>query len=200
MIEIEAEILRGSCTPVFFVGEIIECEIKFKCVSAKNKIKTKKKPQDFLPEQFQDSNLLENKFNKIHISESMFSILSAHSSDLSTPNSSQPQTPLVENKHFFKPTSSQSDEPENDCELTIAWACAQIDSSCFIDESKVILPIDPLRFNTNNESNKLNEGSTSFQPNKDRAGISLFSSKPKILFCNLSLRPNEVKSCIQFST
>ena len=39
MIEIEAEILRGSCMPVYFVGETIECEIKFKCLQLSNKTK-----------------------------------------------------------------------------------------------------------------------------------------------------------------
>lgn len=33
MIEIEAEILRGSCMPVYFVGETIECEIRFRCLA-----------------------------------------------------------------------------------------------------------------------------------------------------------------------
>lgn len=52
-----------------------------------------------------------------------------------------------------------------------------------------------LQYNNNND-NKDNQ--TSFQPNKDRVGISVFSSKPKILFCNVSLRPNETKSCWNF--
>lgn len=38
MIEVDAEILRGTCTPVFFVGETIECEVKFRCVSTKENI------------------------------------------------------------------------------------------------------------------------------------------------------------------
>ena len=43
MIEVEADILRGSCMPVFFVGETIECEIKFHCLSSNSLLnKTKR--------------------------------------------------------------------------------------------------------------------------------------------------------------
>ena len=78
---------------------------------------------------------------------------------------------------------------------SVAWACAQIDCHCYIDESKVILPKDPIKYNTSG-SDKPNEiVSTSFQPNKDRLGISVYSSKPKILFCNLTLRHNQIEKC-----
>lgn len=220
MIEIEAEILRGTCTPVFFVGETIECEIRFKCTSNKNKIITKKKQKELEEEldemKLNDSFLLEPQINnpKVNeISDSMFSILSTHPSQLSSANSSLPGTPLIEKNNFFRPSSSKSfqsflsseessviKEPDSnpDFEQTIAWACAQIDCNCFIDESKVTLPKDPLKYSNEKISNDALSG-TSFQPNKDRYGISIFSSKPKILFCNLTFKPNEVKSCLLIS-
>lgn len=94
--------------------------------------------------------------------------------------------------------------PQDDSqECTIAWACVQLDCNCYIDESKVALPKIPLRYNIYNESEAAaaassSSANTSFQPNRDRHGLSVYSSKPKILFCNLCLRPNEEKSCKQF--
>jgi hypothetical protein len=38
MIEVEAEILRGSCMPVYFVGETIECLVRFKCLPSSSNI------------------------------------------------------------------------------------------------------------------------------------------------------------------
>lgn len=174
MIEIEADILRGSCTPVFFVGEEIKCEIKFKSVS-KTGAKLK-----------HDTSSLK----KIDTSESMFSLLSNQSG-------SQPPTPVYEQKHFFKSQTELNQISQEDEEFTIVWACAQIDCNCFLDESKVMLPKDPLRYNTTEKAG--DSSVTSFQPNKDRLGISIFSSKPKILFCNLVLRPGEEKSCKKFT-
>jgi hypothetical protein len=144
MIEVEGEILRGSCTPVFFVGETVECEIKFRF----------------------KSNQETNKY--------VFNV-------------AKPQS-----RASLKDSTVLNGEIEKPAEQVIAWACAQIDCNCFIDESKVMLP---LRYNINNDVKAADVSTTSFQPNKDRVGISIFSSKPKILFCNLKLRPGEVKSC-----
>ncbi|CAF0875016.1 unnamed protein product [Brachionus calyciflorus] len=171
MIEIEADILRGSCTPVYFVGEEIKCEVKFKCVPKSGVKKTSEKKE-----------------NLLKTSESMFSILSNQSQ---SSTSSLPATPLFEQKNFLKNFSQAN---ENEEEFTIVWACAQIDCNCFFDESKVMLPKDPLRYSTAEKAG--DNSSTSFQPNKDRIGVSIFSSKPKILFCNLVLRPGEEKSFI----
>lgn len=94
--------------------------------------------------------------------------------------------------------------PQDDSqECTIAWACVQLDCNCYIDEAKVALPKIPLRYNIFNESEAAaaassSSANTSFQPNRDRHGLSVYSSKPKILFCNLCLRPNEEKSCNNF--
>lgn len=233
MIELEAEILRGSCTPVFFVGETIECEIRFKALNKKdnttnNKFLNKKKnslnTNEMSPsinESASNSNFnsesitfsIDDTSNGIdtnrmsEISESMFSMLSTLSttSSKSTSMTSLAVTPTPSNGSHKQPPKSSSiftfdrislsSNTETELgEQSIAWACAQIDCHCFIDESKVNLPKDPLRYNLNSDKNELSN--TSFQPNKDRIGISVFSSKPKILFCNLTLFPNQTKSCI----
>ncbi|RNA29447.1 RAB6A-GEF complex partner 2-like isoform X1 [Brachionus plicatilis] len=165
MIEVEADILRGSCTPVFFVGEEIKCEIKFRSLTKTSDVKN------------QDD-------TKLHMSESMFSILSNQSLA-----SSAPSTPIMEPKFFTKREINQENE-----NFVVVWSCAQIDCNCFIDDSKVMLPKDPLRYSIVEKAG--DSSVTSFQPNKDRLGISIFSSKPKILFCNLILRPGEEKSFI----
>jgi RAB6A-GEF complex partner protein 2 len=150
-IQVEAEILRGSCTPVFFAGETLISEIRFN-------------------------------------------------------------------------NNSNSNSSDNQ---TILWACAQIDCHCHIDESKVVLSKNPLRYNTTTLTNDIEiisavtpqppplataaaaastisqqstTATTSFQPNKDRLGISIYSSKPKILFCNLNLSSNQTKTFIYKET
>ena len=132
----------------------------------------------------------------------MFSLLSSMpSSTLSaTSNLSLPTTPSSSSSTTFNMPSFKSSHSflqdiscQNSSEQIVLWSCAQIDCHCYIDESKVIL--NSLRYNTTDD-NKANEiQATSFQPNKDRVGTSVYSSKPKILFCNLSLRPGETKSC-----
>lgn len=245
MIEVEADILRGSCTPVFFVGETIECEIKFKCLPPVTKGNSGRKKRNestagdqtpltslsALTEHYLSSTQIDNtKMNEIN--DSMFAMLSnlsvehissSTSSSIPTSPVSTPCSSASAPFYRFNSKSAQSfiSDYKSDSEASIdsysenivAWACAQIDCHCFIDESKVILPKDPLRYNNSNKNNsndpnnmanstnsdansKSNEVSTtSFQPNKDRVGISVFSSKPKILFCNLVLKPNQTRTC-----
>ena len=129
----------------------------------------------------------------------MFSMLSniPSSSPSVISNLSLPGTPSSSSSMSFLPSfkTSKSNEfvdSERDHEQqVILWSCAQIDCHCYTDESKVVL--NSLQYNDSNQ-NKDNE-STSFQPNKDRVGISIYSSKPKILFCNVALKPNESRSC-----
>lgn len=207
MIEVEAEILRGSCMPVFFVGETIECEIKFSCSSLKSEsLLNKKKRLELEAQQNRikqaDQFLLENDFEKIKIDEvpnSMFEMLSniPSSTPSITSNLSLPGTPssCSSNNNFLSAFKSYKSNDNVDSEgkeqQVILWSCAQIDCHCYIDESKVQL--NSLRYSSDNENHNEN---TSFQPNKDRVGISVFSSKPKILFCNVALRPNETKSFV----
>ena len=182
-------------------------------MSNKENIFGKKKRQDLEIQQNEikekDKYLLENEIDDTkveEITESMFAMLSSiptATSSVST-NMSLPTTPSSTSSRTLNFKSSQSFYSDfsspaitgDHAEQIIAWSCAQIDCHCYIDESKVILPKDPLRYNLNNNDKQVNEiSATSFQPNKDRIGISVYSSKPKILFCNLALRPNESKSC-----
>jgi hypothetical protein len=127
MIEVKGEILRGACIPVFFFGEILECEIKFsyKCLKAIKNLTMNDK---------QSYNHIE-KFKK---------------------------------------------------DVNILFACAQINYNCYIDDTKILLPKDPLSYM---------DISTISQLKKHKFGFSIFSSRPKVLFWNLSLGPNETKSC-----
>ncbi len=182
-------------------------------MSTKDNIFGKKKRYDLETKQNEikekDKFLLDNEIDDTkveEITESMFAMLSSLStatSSVST-NMSLPTTPSSTSSRILNFKSSQpfysdfssSAIPADYAEQIIAWSCAQIDCHCYIDDSKVILPKDPLRYNLNNNDKQVNEiSNTSFQPNKDRIGISVYSSKPKILFCNLALRPNESKSC-----
>lgn len=108
VVEVYADIIRGSGSPVYLLGEEIECEIKFKANE----------------------------------------------------------------------------------EATLAWACAQISCQCYINESKVLLPK-----NKTSHIDSLENG-TSFVPNKGDNSLIIFSSKPKILFCDLTLDASgSTKTC-----
>ncbi|KAH8040318.1 hypothetical protein HPB51_010098 [Rhipicephalus microplus] len=74
--------------------------------------------------------------------------------------------------------------PEN-----IAWASAQIHCHCSVDESKVRFPKSPSQ-----EQIATGSKDTSFIPCRGEKGYVVFSSKPKILFCDLRLLPGESKS------
>lgn len=76
--------------------------------------------------------------------------------------------------------------PEN-----IAWASAQIHCHCSVDESKVRFPKSPSQ-----EQMATGSKDTSFIPcrGEGEKGYVVFSSKPKILFCDLRLLPGESKS------
>lgn len=120
MIEIEAEILRGSCMPVYFVGETIECEVRFRCVPhphgaksmSKRNLASSSSGSDMAAPirnslasffsskaKYVDLNetssptIDEKKVNEIN--QSMFSLLAAYPStaSMSTASSSIPTTP-----------------------------------------------------------------------------------------------------------
>ncbi|KAH7965542.1 hypothetical protein HPB49_008694 [Dermacentor silvarum] len=74
--------------------------------------------------------------------------------------------------------------PEN-----IAWASAQIHCHCSVDESKIRFPKSPSQ-----EQMATGSKDTSFIPCRGEKGYVVFSSKPKILFCDLRLLPGESKS------
>jgi len=248
--------MRGSCTPVFFVGEQIECEIRFKCkssLSSKQTSNAKKTPSTTKVA----STAASTGTSMQNANESMFSMLSDTSSasqaslaSFAPVNSTGQVNNNINNKNNNNnnrinrnnSSNKSNDETANanknknntmdtNTSTTLAWSCAQIDCHCFIEESRVNLPKDPLRFggngvpesnnersgdnnsnnsgnsdekyssnttsnsnsNSNSSSNEMS-AATSFQPNKDRVGISVFSSKPKILFCNLTFAEGQSQS------
>lgn len=131
MVEVHAEVLRGPGSPVYLIGEEIECEISFRNLDASDTQDAK--------------SATKSKKSKIEV---------------------------------------------------LAWACAQISCQCYINETKVILPKSRAQYQKDIENI---EKGTSFMPNKGENGIIIYSSKPKILFCDLKLEPNVSKSCNFYS-
>ncbi|XP_074650930.1 RAB6A-GEF complex partner protein 2-like [Tubulanus polymorphus] len=77
---------------------------------------------------------------------------------------------------------------------TLAWASAQIHCQRTISESRVNLPTAPAITPTGGTSSSSSSGITG------ERGTTVLSTKPKILFCDLSLRPGESKSFIYRET
>ena len=73
----------------------------------------------------------------------------------------------------------------------LAWAGAQIYCHCCVDESKVKFISESSDFSSHNVS-----PGTSFNPCISERGHAVFATKPKILFCGLTLAPGEVKSFV----
>ncbi|XP_077988860.1 RAB6A-GEF complex partner protein 2-like [Glandiceps talaboti] len=71
---------------------------------------------------------------------------------------------------------------------TLAWASAQIHCQCNISESRVLLPSSA----SSEQSKSGNE--TTFVPSRGERGITVLSSQPKILFCDLTLVPGESRT------
>ncbi|RWS23661.1 RAB6A-GEF complex partner protein 2-like protein [Leptotrombidium deliense] len=78
----------------------------------------------------------------------------------------------------------------------LAWSGVQIHCQCTADESKVI----SIKGNNTEEQTAFSSTETSFQPCKGERGKVIFSTKPKILFCDLSLAPNESKTYLYQET
>lgn len=73
----------------------------------------------------------------------------------------------------------------------LAWAGAQIYCHCSLDESRVqFVPSD----RESGASSSITSRGTSFDPSKSEAGHVVFATTPKILFCGLSLQPNESRT------
>lgn len=80
----------------------------------------------------------------------------------------------------------------------LAWSGAQIHCHSALDESKVA---------QHSKANEISEEEvafsskeTSFHPCKGEKGRLVFSTKPKILFCDLTLHPNEIKTYLYEET
>ncbi|ESN89822.1 hypothetical protein HELRODRAFT_186248 [Helobdella robusta] len=76
--------------------------------------------------------------------------------------------------------------------VKLAWASAQIHCQCSVNESKIALG-DKSHKNSESSSNLNRVGSheTSLAPFKDEKGSTVFSSKPAILFCDITLGPGD---------
>lgn len=77
----------------------------------------------------------------------------------------------------------------------LAWASAQIHCHCAVDEAKVHFPKSPSQ-----EQIATGSKDTSFIPCRGEKGYVVFSSKPKILFCDLCLQPGESKTFVYKET
>lgn len=76
---------------------------------------------------------------------------------------------------------------------TIAWASAQIHCQCTINDSRVTIPEHDQK-GLHESVNKNEDATTCFMPSKGERGRCLLSTKPKILFCDLTLAAGESKS------
>lgn len=75
----------------------------------------------------------------------------------------------------------------------LAWAGVQIHCHCVLDETKVnFVPLT----STEHEQISISSSDTSFHPSQGERGHLVFSTKPKILFCDLKLMPNEGKTFV----
>jgi len=73
----------------------------------------------------------------------------------------------------------------------LAWSSVQIICQCTVSESRVILP---RRHVLSPEDAASNGGDTSFIGNKGERGLTVLCSKPKILFCDLTLSPGQSRT------
>ncbi|XP_064608765.1 RAB6A-GEF complex partner protein 2-like [Liolophura sinensis] len=88
-----------------------------------------------------------------------------------------------------RPNNGDRNRLEN-CDQ-IAWASVQIHCQCSVSESRVKL----VRSNSLSTEEVSTTGcNTSFVPNRGERGLTVFSTKPKILFCDLQLLPGESKT------
>ncbi len=87
------------------------------------------------------------------------------------------------NSHSFDPESMQ-ERLEH-----LAWSSVQIQCVC-----QVATALEPSRRESESGLDSLNAGSTSLQPQKDAFSREVFATKPKILFCDLFLEPQESKT------
>lgn len=91
-------------------------------------------------------------------------------------------------------TKEAKKQAKKDKIKVLAWACAQISCQCYINDSKIVLP--KIRAQYQKDIENIEKAGTSFMPNKGENGVIIYSSKPKILFCDLKLEPSISKSCI----
>lgn len=74
----------------------------------------------------------------------------------------------------------------------LSWSSVQIHCQCTVSESRVYL-VRSHQLSTEEVSTTACD--TSFVPSKGERGMTVLSTKPKILFCDLRLDPGESKIC-----
>ncbi|KAK6188826.1 hypothetical protein SNE40_004924 [Patella caerulea] len=87
--------------------------------------------------------------------------------------------------------TGRTESPRENNRVTLAWASVQIICQCTVSESRVLLPRGPLPSTADVSSTGCD---TSFVPNKGERGSTVLSTKPKILFCDLTLTAGQTKS------
>ncbi|XP_046562639.1 RAB6A-GEF complex partner protein 2-like [Haliotis rubra] len=90
--------------------------------------------------------------------------------------------------HFTNIGSRSENEPDVS---SLAWASVQIICQCTVSESRVILPRAQ---NLSTEDASTTGCDTSFVPTKGERGLTVLSTKPKILFCDLRLPRGDSRS------
>lgn len=75
---------------------------------------------------------------------------------------------------------------------TLAWASVQIYCNCSLDETKAHF----VRDEAETGQTTMASPETSFNPSKGERGHIVFSTTPRILFCDLNLQPDESKTFV----
>ncbi|XP_052807566.1 RAB6A-GEF complex partner protein 2-like [Mya arenaria] len=73
---------------------------------------------------------------------------------------------------------------------SLSWASAQINCQCSVSESRVFLP----RMHQLSSEDISTSSDTSFVPSKGERGLTVLSTKPRILFCDLRIDPGQSKT------
>ncbi|XP_072050998.1 RAB6A-GEF complex partner protein 2-like [Amphiura filiformis] len=80
---------------------------------------------------------------------------------------------------------------------SLAWASAQLHCQCHVSESKVKVPTER---KTEDVDLTQSTGYTSFVPSRGEKGVCILSTTPKILCCDVHLRPGDSKTFLYRET
>ncbi|KAK3093686.1 hypothetical protein FSP39_018912 [Pinctada imbricata] len=75
----------------------------------------------------------------------------------------------------------------------LAWASAQVHCQCSVSETRVVLSKSQ---HISTEEASPSAGDTSFVPSKGERGLTVLSTKPRILFCDLKLKVGQSRTFI----
>ncbi|XP_072167044.1 RAB6A-GEF complex partner protein 2-like [Diadema setosum] len=97
---------------------------------------------------------------------------------------------------FTCPEATSTGQPE-----ALAWASAQLHCQCNVSESRVVLPPQPLTRRPSEEWTQIQSSSnTSFAASRGERGVCILLTQPKILFCDLRIKPGESKTFMYTET